>query len=226
MTDWNATRADLDERGFAVLPDLLSAPVCDHLGALYAQPDLFRSRIIMQRHAFGAGAYQYFADPLPSAVQNLRQSIYPELAPLANLWAERLGWANRFPDAHADYRAACHAAGQAKPTPLLLKYGPGDFNRLHQDMYGDLWFPIQLAVLLTARTAFEGGQFLLTETRPRMQTRAEVVELNQGDAVLFAVNQRPVPSKNGYSRVTMRHGVSTVRSGHRMTLGVIFHDAR
>lgn len=224
--DWEAIRRRIDERGFAVAPAMLDAGTCAAIAGGYADDGLYRSRVVMRRHSFGEGEYKYFRYPLPDAVQHLRESVYPELAPLANLWAERLGWDSRFPAAHADYLEQCHAAGQTRPTPLVLSYGPGDYNRLHQDLYGDLHFPVQMAVLLTDPAEFEGGEFVLTETQARKQNRAEVISLRQGDAVLFAVNQRPVASKNGYSRVTMRHGVSTVRSGHRRTLGVIFHDAR
>ncbi len=223
---WSDIRDALDDRGFAMVPNVMDVSTCDALAALYDLPEQFRSRVVMKRHGFGSGEYQYFADPLPPPIQRLRQDFYPELAPLANIWAERMGTGITYPADHATYRAVCEQAGQSKPTPLLLKYRQGDFNRLHQDLYGDLYFPIQMVVLLTAPEAFTGGQFMLTETRPRIQTRAEVVSPGQGDAVLFAVNQRPVTSARGYSRVTMRHGVSTITSGNRMTLGVIFHDAR
>jgi hypothetical protein len=224
--NWPDVRDGLDARGFATVPDVLSAETCNALSVLYTDESRFRSRILMKRHAFGEGEYQYLAYPLPDTVQELRTTAYPELAPLANIWAERMGWTERFPDSHSDYLASCHDAGQTRPTPLILQYGIGGYNRLHQDLYGDLWFPIQMAVLLTDPAAFEGGQFLLTETRPRMQSRGEAIALKQGEAVFLAVNQRPVPSARGYSRVTMRHGVSTVRTGRRMTLGVIFHDAK
>ncbi|WP_417516792.1 2OG-Fe(II) oxygenase [Minwuia sp.] len=226
MIDWQTIRANLDARGFAVSTSVLSADTCEEIAATYQDRSLFRSRVIMRRHGFGDGEYQYFTYPLPDPVQRLRETAYPELAPLANLWAGRMGLDRSFPVRHDDYLETCHASGQQKPTPLVLKYVEGDYNRLHQDLYGDLYFPIQMAVLLSDTSSFTGGQFVLSETRPRMQTRAEVIDLKQGDAVFFAVNQRPVPSARGYSRVTMRHGVSTVRSGHRMTLGVIFHDAR
>lgn len=224
--DWQHFRNALDDRGFATVPGMLSKTNCEALSAIYSDPERFRSKVVMRRHAFGEGEYQYLTYPLPDPVQRLRETVFPELAPLANLWAERLGWASRFPESHRDYLDQCARAGQTKPTPLILQYGEGGYNRLHQDLYGELWFPIQMAILLSEPADFEGGQFLLTETRPRMQSRGEAIVLQQGEAVLFAVNQRPVPSARGYSRVTMRHGVSTVTSGKRMTLGVIFHDAR
>ena len=226
--DWNRIRSELDERGFARLPGLLatSGAGTGSLRPLFAADGGFRSHIVMQRHGYGAGSYKYFAYPLPAVVATLRAGIYPELAPLANLWMERMGSAERFPAVHADYLATCHAAGQTRPTPLLLDYGTGDYNRLHQDLYGEMHFPIQLVVMLSPRDAYKGGAFVLTEARPRMQSRAEVLELAEGDGLLFAVNQRPVPGKRGYFRVTMRHGVSTVTAGHRQTLGVIFHDAK
>lgn len=224
--NWRDVREDLDARGFATVPNVLSAEACNELSALYNVDSHFRSRVVMKRHAFGEGEYQYLAYPLPDPVQALRTIAYPELAPLANLWAERMGWAERFPDRHSDYLTICHDAGQTRPTPLILQYESGGYNRLHQDLYGENWFPVQMAVLLSNPNEFEGGQFLLTETRPRMQSRGEAIPLQRGEAVFFAVNQRPVPSARGYSRVTMRHGVSTVRSGKRATLGVIFHDAR
>lgn len=224
--NWDEIRDHLDARGFAVAPAMLDRDTCAAIAGSYADDGLFRSRVVMRRHAFGEGEYKYFAYPLPDPVQRLREGVYPELALLANLWAERLGWESRFPDTHEGWLERCHRAGQTRPTPLVLSYGPGDYNRLHQDLYGDLHFPVQMAVLLTDPAEFEGGEFVLTETRARTQNRAEVISLRQGDAVLFAVSQRPVPSKRGWSRVTMRHGVSTVRRGHRRTLGVIFHDAR
>ncbi|WP_416896143.1 MAG: 2OG-Fe(II) oxygenase [Minwuia sp.] len=224
--DWVKVRGDLDERGFARTPRVLSPDACEAIAGLYDDTERFRSRIVMRRHAFGEGEYKYFAYPLPDPVQRLRETAYPELAPLANRWAEQLGWQNRFPGSHAAYLDECHAAGQTRPTPLVLKYSEGGYNRLHQDLYGDLHFPVQMAVLLSDPASFEGGQFVLTETRARMQNRAEAISLGQGDAVFFAVNQRPVRSARGYSRATMRHGVSTLHSGSRMTLGVIFHDAR
>jgi uncharacterized protein len=223
---WQAVEEQLDDLGYAVVPALLGAEECRAAAAMYAEPERFRSRIVMQRHSFGQGEYQYFAYPLPEIVERLRQAAYPQLAPIANRWRQMLGQAGSFPDDLAAYLAQCHAAGQHRPTPLLLKYGPNDYNRLHQDLYGPLNFPMQMAILLS-RTGqdFQGGEFALTEQRPRAQSRVEVVPLNQGDAVIFAVNHRPVQGTRGPYRVTMRHGVSRVRAGERYTLGIIFHDA-
>ncbi|WP_294090604.1 2OG-Fe(II) oxygenase [Sphingomonas sp.] len=220
--------AALDERGWARLPALLSAEECAATAALYATPDpaLFRSEVVMARHGFGRGVYRYFAYPLPPLVGALRTGLYAALAPVANQWQARLGEAVRFPAAHADYLARCHAAGQQRPTPLLLRYGPGDYNCLHQDVYGAELFPLQVAVLLSAPGRdFEGGEFVLTEQRPRLQSRASVVPLAQGDAVVFAVRTRPVRGSRGDYRTQLRHGVSEVRRGSRHTLGIIFHDA-
>lgn len=226
IIDWTATTAALDAQGWAVLPSLLDAETCTRVSALYDQPEHFRSRVIMARHGFGRGEYRYFAYPLPDPVQALRARLYPPLAEIANRWHARMGLERRFPAGHADYLAECHAAGQTRPTPLLLRYGPGDYNCLHQDLYGEHVFPLQLAVLLSApERDFAGGEFVLTEQRPRMQSRAAVVPLAQGDAVVFAVSQRPVKGSRGDYRVTMRHGVSEIRSGSRHTLGIIFHDA-
>lgn len=217
---------DLDERGCAVVPALLQRQQCDALAALYAHPDGFRSRVVMELHGYGRGEYRYFAYPLPPLVQRLRETWYPRLAPIANRWHELMGLATRFPATHAEFLARCHAAGQLRPTPLLLQYGAGDYNCLHQDLYGEQIFPLQLAVLLSEPGRdFDGGEFVLTEQRPRMQSRPEVVPLRQGDAVVFAVNQRPVTGSRGVYRVAMRHGVSRLRAGHRHTLGIIFHDA-
>jgi hypothetical protein len=203
----------------------LEAVVCAEVRQFYER-DLFRSRIVMERHGFGQGEYQYFAYPLPPLIESLRQVLYLRLAPVANVWSERLGLAARYPATLDAFLKACHAEGQMRPTPLLLKYDAGDYNRLHQDLYGGGQFPLQAAVLLSAPGEdFEGGEFVLTETAPRRQTRAEVVPLAQGDMVIFAVNHRPVASAKGFSRVAMRHGVSTIRRGARMTLGIIFHDA-
>lgn len=220
--DWTAAAEALDRQGWAVLPGLLSAEQCADVTALYDGPG-FRSTVVMARHGFGRGEYRYFAYPLPDPVQALRTELYPRLAPLANRWHERMGMARRFPDIHAAYVAQCHEAGQVRPTPLLLRYGPGDYNCLHQDLYGEHVFPLQAAVLLSKD--FEGGEFVLTEQRPRMQSRVAVVPLAQGDAVVFAVSQRPVRGSKGDYRVNMRHGVSAIRSGSRHTLGIIFHDA-
>jgi len=224
--DWKRIRSELDERGFARLPGLLDTRETAALRPLFTEDKPFRSHVVMQRHGYGQGSYKYFAYPLPQRVADMRHHTYAELAPLANQWMERMGKAERFPDRHDDYLAACHQAGQVRPTPLLLAYGPGDYNRLHQDLYGEMHFPIQLVVMLSAPDAYSGGAFVLTEARPRMQSRAEAIMLDEGEGLLFAVNQRPVPGKRGFFRVTMRHGVSTVKAGHRQTLGVIFHDAR
>jgi hypothetical protein len=224
--DWEAVRTDLDGQGWAVLPGLLSAAECDATAALYGPGPVFRSHVVMARHGFGLGEYRYFAYPLPPLVAGLRVSLYPRLAPIANRWNERMGVDGRFPDEHADFLDRCHTAGQVRPTPLLLRYGPGDYNCLHQDLYGEHVFPLQVAILLSAPGEdFTGGEFVLTEQRPRMQSRAEVVPLAKGDAVVFAVNHRPHRGSRGDYRVAMRHGVSKLRSGHRHTLGVIFHDA-
>ncbi len=223
--DTAAIAASLDSAGFARFP-LLSAPECAALRALYGAP-VFRSRIVMAHHNFGQGEYQYFADPLPPPVAALRTALYPPLAVVANGWARRLGGTADFPPTHEAFRTRCHVAGQTRPTPLLLRYRAGDYNCLHQDLYGDIHFPIQVAVLLSAPEAdFSGGEFVLVEQRPRMQSRPEVVALRQGEAVAFAVNQRPATGKRGDYRVTLRHGVSRIHAGERMTLGIIFHDAR
>ena len=217
---------DLDSQGWTILPALLSPGDCVAMAALYDQPSGFRSHIIMARHGYGRGDYRYFAYPLPDRVETLRASLYAARVPVANHWHERLGHAVRFPESHADFKARCHAAGQVRPTPLLLRYGPGDYNCLHQDLYGDHVFPLQVAVLLDAPgDDFSGGDFILTEQRPRMQSRADVAPLRQGDAVVFAVNPRPVRGSRGDYRVAMRHGVAAVRAGRRHTLGIIFHDA-
>ena len=224
--DWHDIATTLDEQGYATTPPLLTAAECRDLTAFYATEDPFRSRVVMQRHAFGRGEYKYFRYPLPNAVEGLRQAIYPSLAPIANRWRERLREEGRFPPALGDYLAQCRAAGQQRPTPLLLKYETGDYNCLHQDLYGDLVFPLQLTVLLSApEEDFTGGEFLLVEQRPRAQSRGEVVPLCQGEAVIFPVHHRPVEGTRGPYRVTMRHGVSRLHSGQRYTLGIIFHDA-
>lgn len=223
--DWPRIEAALDAEGWATTGPLLAPDECEALAALYDTAS-FRSRIVMARHAYGKGEYQYFAYPLPAPVARLREQIYPPLARVANLWAERLGHGPDYPPTLVEFLARCHAAGQARPTPLLLKYGAGDYNRLHRDLYGPLHFPLQATVLLSAPGRdFAGGEFVLTESRPRMQSRATVVPLAQGEAVIFAVNQRPEHGARGWHRVALRHGVSRVRSGHRMTLGLIFHDA-
>ena len=225
--EWTRIERDLDVHGCAVVEGLLGAEACAGVAALYGEEELFRSRVVMARHNFGRGEYRYFAYPLPPLVARLREALYPPLAAIANRWAEALGSEVRFSAEHAAWIAQCHRAGQTRPTPLLLAYGEGDYNCLHQDLYGELHFPLQVAVLLDAPGRdFTGGELVLTEQRPRMQSRAEVVPLGQGDAVVFPVNQRPVAGTRGPSRVTMRHGVSRVRSGTRKTLGIIFHDAR
>ena len=224
--DWRALASDLDAYGCAVLPALLSQAECRDVAALYGEESPFRSRVHMARHGFGKGEYRYFAYPLPDLVQGLRTALYPRFADIANAWNGRMNVGQRYPRDHASYLEACHRAGQSKPTPLLLQYGPGDFNCLHQDVYGEFVFPIQAATLLSAPGAdFLGGEFVLTEQRPRMQSRAEVVPLDQGDAVVFAVHHRPVRGSKGDYRVNLRHGVSRVRAGMRHTLGIIFHDA-
>ena len=224
--DWNAVATDLDAQGFAVLDGLLDAGTCEALRVLFSDDRRFRSHIVMARHGFGSGAYKYFAHPLPGTVADLRTALYPPLAQTANAWFARLGLAPAFPSEHDAFLARCHAAGQTRPTPLLLEYGPGDYNCLHQDLYGPTVFPLQVAILLSVPgREFEGGEFLLVEQRPRMQSRATVVPLGQGDAVIFAVNERPVAGTRGDYRVKMRHGVSRLRSGRRHTLGIIFHDA-
>ena len=224
--DWAGVAAALDAQGWAVLPGLLSAEECDRVAGLYDEGGLFRSHIVMARHGFGRGEYKYFAYPLPPLIAALRTSLYPCLAPIANRWHERMGDAVRFPAEHAVFLERCHAASQTRPTPLLLRYGPGDYNCLHQDLYGAHVFPLQAAFLLSEPgEAFEGGELVLTEQRPRMQSRPMVVPLRKGDAVVFAVNSRPAQSTRGSYRVRLRHGVSALRSGRRHTLGIIFHDA-
>ena len=225
--DWPAMFASLDARGFAVLPKLLPPGPCEATAALYDVDDIFRSRVVMARHGYGRGEYRYFSYPLPPLVAALRASLYARLAPFANGWNERMKSEVRYPDKHEDFVARCHAGGQLRPTPLLLRYGPDDYNCLHQDLYGEHVFPLQAVALLSAPGAdFSGGELVLTEQRPRMQSRAEVVPLRQGDATIFAVNQRPVEGSRGAYRVNTRHGVSRVISGQRHTLGVIFHDAK
>ncbi|MGO4129433.1 2OG-Fe(II) oxygenase [Inquilinus sp. YAF38] len=225
--DWDAAAAELDQHGAAVLPALLTPQECRAIAALYPEDKPFRSRVVMARHGFGRGEYKYFAYPLPDPIAGLRAALYPRLAPVANGWNARMGIDTRYPDRHEAFLKACHAAGQTRPTPLLLQYEPGDFNCLHQDLYGDLAFPLQVAILLSEPGRdFTGGEFVLTEQRPRMQSRPEVVPLRQGDGVAFAVHHRPVAGTRGDYRVNLRHGVSRLRSGRRHTLGIIFHDAR
>ena len=225
---WEKARYDLDERGFALLHGLLDRKTCEEIIAHYADDRHFRSRIEMARYAFGRGEYKYFNYPLPPIVQQQRSFIYSQLSPLANEWAERLGdKVSRFPEKLADFIAQCHRSGQKRPTPLLLKYGAGDFNCLHQDLYGEIVFPFQVTCFLSRRGRdFEGGEFILAEQRPRRQSRVEALSPEQGDAVVFSVHHRPVQGARGYTRATLRHGVSSVRSGHRYTLGIIFHDAK
>ena len=224
--DWNAIATDLDAHGCAMLAGLLTSDECVELARRYADDGQFRSRVVMSRHGFGRGEYKYFAYPLPEPVASLRAALYPPLAAVANRWHEAMGIENRYPAEHAAFLERCREAGQARPTPLLLQYGVGDYNCLHQDLYGDLAFPLQVAILLAEPgVAFTGGEFVLTEQRPRMQSRAEVVPLAQGDAVAFAVHNRPVKGAKGNYRVNLRHGVSRLRSGMRHTVGIIFHDA-
>lgn len=225
--DWTALAGELDGFGCAVLPSLLTPEECRGVAGLYPDESHFRSHILMARHGFGKGEYRYFRYPLPDLIGGLRTALYPHLAGVANAWNLRMGVDERYPDEHAAFLRQCHDVGQTRPTPLLLQYVPGDFNCLHQDIYGDLAFPIQVAILLSEPGRdFTGGEFALTEQRPRMQSRVEVVPLRQGDAVAFAVHNRPVQGSKGNYRVNLRHGVSRVRSGMRHTVGIIFHDAR
>jgi uncharacterized protein len=224
--DWTAVSGALDAEGWAVLPRLLDPGQCRELAGLYDEEDRFRSHIVMARHGFGRGEYKYFSYPLPGVVADLRSSLYLHLAPIANRWNETMGIDVRFPDQHAEFLRRCHQAGQTRPTPLMLKYGPGDYNCLHQDLYGDHVFPLQAAVLLSEPGEdFTGGEFVMTEQRPRMQTRPMVVPLRRGDAVVFAARNRPVMGTRGSYRVNLRHGVSKLLTGRRYTAGVIFHDA-
>ena len=223
---WGRVGRDLDESGNAVLPALLSADECDALAALYHTDEPFRTRIVMARHGFGRGEYKYFDYPLPETVASLRAALYPYLSPIANRWNEVMGLDVSYPTTHEEFLARCHAAGQRRPTPLLLRYEAGDYNCLHQDVYGEHVFPLQVAILLSdPGRDFTGGEFVMTEQRPRMQSRAEVVPLGKGDAVVFTVRSRPVHGSRGPYRVNMRHGVSRVRSGLRHVVGIIFHDA-
>jgi uncharacterized protein len=225
--DWADISAHLDACGWAMLPKLLTPGEAAAVAGVFDDDSTFRSHIVMARHGFGRGEYKYFAYPLPDRVADLRTAVYQRLVPIANRWNEAMGIDVRYPDAHADFIKRCHQAGQTRPTPLLLQYGEGDFNALHQDVYGEHVFPLQLAILLAEpQKDFTGGEFVLTEQRPRMQSRAEVVPLDRGDGVVWAVRSRPVQGTRGTYRVNMRHGVSRLRSGHRHTLGVIFHDAK
>ncbi|WP_437777813.1 2OG-Fe(II) oxygenase [Sorangium sp. So ce1097] len=224
--DWARVAQELDAQGCAVVEGLLTGAECGELAALYAREEPFRSRVVMARHGFGRGEYKYFAHPLPGLVAALRTGVYPRLVPIANRWSEAMGLDARFPEDHTRFIERCHAAGQVQPTPLLLQYGEGDYNCLHQDLYGEHVFPLQVAILLSEPGRdFTGGELVMTEQRPRMQSRPMVVPLRQGDAAVFAVRHRPVQGARGVYRVNMRHGVSRVRSGHRHTVGIIFHDA-
>ncbi len=224
---WDRIAEELDRYGCALSGPVLGAAECTSLAALYARDENFRSRVVMRRHGFGSGEYKYFSYPLPGLIGALRTALYPCLAPIANRWNEQMGLQPRYPADHEAFLRKCHAAGQSRPTPLLLKYVTGDYNCLHQDVYGEHVFPLQVAILLKAPgDDFTGGEFVLTEQRPRMQSRAEVVPLAQGEAVIFAVHQRPIEGARGHYRVNLRHGVSRLRSGQRYTLGVIFHDAK
>ena len=225
--DWPRISQDLDTQGSAILERLIPSDECRAVVAMYPQDDLFRSRVVMARHGFGRGEYKYFAYPLPQIVAELRTELYPRLVPIANKWNTRMGIEIQYPESHAEFINRCHNAGQNKSTPLLLRYASGDYNCLHQDLYGEHVFPIQVAILLSEPVKdFIGGEFVLTEQRPRMQSRPEVVPLRQGDAVAFAVHHRPVQGTRGFYRVNLRHGVSRIRFGHRYTVGIIFHDAK
>jgi hypothetical protein len=224
LLDWQRIAAEL-EKGWATTGPVLTAAERRTLIAGYRDDSQFRSTVVMARHGYGRGEYRYFAYPLPSLVSELRQALYQRLLPVANGWRAALGQGDPFPESYADFLKRCHGAGQKRPTPLLLRYGPGDYNCLHQDLYGEWVFPLQAAFLLTDPGEFGGGEFVLTEQRPRMQSRVQVVPLEAGEAVIFAVNQRPVQGTRGIYRVAMRHGVSELRSGSRHTLGIIMHDA-
>jgi hypothetical protein len=227
LYDGKALARELDAQGAAVMEKLFSVEECAEIAALYPHEEHFRSHVVMARHGFGKGEYRYFKYPLPGLVQELRTALYTRLVDTANAWSERMRMEGRYPSTHGDFLKLCHDAGQARPTPLLLQYVAGDFNALHQDLYGELAFPIQVAILLSEPGRdFTGGEFVLTEQRPRMQSRVEVVPLRQGDAVAFAVHNRPVQGGKGMYRVNMRHGVSRIRSGRRHTVGIIFHDAK
>jgi hypothetical protein len=225
--DWSRVSDELDAYGCATVKGVFTTEECSFLASMYPNDERFRSRVVMARHGFGRGEYRYFSYPLPPLIEGLRTALYPPLAAVANRWNDHLGLEVRYPGAHRDFLDRCHDAGQTRPTPLLLQYGEGDYNCLHQDLYGEHVFPLQVTCLLsTPGSDFTGGEFALTEQRPRMQSRVEVVPLEQGDAVIFAVRERPVHGTRGWYRVNLRHGVSRLRSGHRHTLGVIFHDAR
>jgi len=224
---WEQVYRDLDAEGNAIIKSLIASDQCDEIRSLYDKEELFRSNVVMERHGFGRGEYRYFSYPLPAPITTLRTSLYPHLVQIANRWNEAMGIDVRYPATHADYIQRCHHAGQTKPTPLLLKYGTGDYNCLHQDLYGEHVFPLQIAILLSEPDKdFTGGEFVMTEQRPRMQSRPMVVPLRKGDGVVFAVNHRPVQGRKSVYRVNLRHGVSRLRSGNRLTLGIIFHDAQ
>jgi hypothetical protein len=225
--DWERVSQDLDAQGSAMIEQVLSPDQCRALAALYPKDDIFRSRVVMARHGFGRGEYKYFSYPLPDLIAALRTALYPHLVPIANRWNNAMGIDVRYPEKHADFIERCHRAGQVRPTPLLLQYGADDYNCLHQDLYGEHVFPLQVTILLSKPDEdFTGGEFVMTEQRPRMQSRPMVVALGQGDGVVFAVHHRPVQGTRGAYRVNLRHGVSRIRSGHRHAVGIIFHDAR
>ena len=225
--DWERLSKDLDAQGCAVIERVLSPEECQALAGLYPKDDIFRSRVVMEQYGFGRGEYKYFSYPLPDLIATLRTAIYPHLVSIANRWNNAMGIDVRYPERHADFIERCHQAGQVRPTPLLLQYGAGDYNCLHQDLYGEHAFPLQLTILLSKPDKdFTGGEFVMTEQRPRLQSRPIVVPLRQGDGVVFAVHNRPVNGTRGAYRVNLRHGVSRIRSGHRHTVGIIFHDAQ
>lgn len=225
--DWRRVSEELDAQGSTIMKRLLFPDQCRSIAALYREESIFRSSVVMAKHGFGRGEYKYFGYPLPDLIQSLRTAAYPRLVPIANRWNEAMGIDVRYPEQHSDFIERCHRAGQVRPTPLLLEYGAGDYNCLHQDLYGEHVFPLQLAILLSEPGKdFTGGEFVMTEQRPRMQSRPVVVPLCQGDGVVFAVHHRPVQGTRGVYRVNLRHGVSLIRSGHRHTVGIIFHDAR
>jgi uncharacterized protein len=225
--DWERVSQDLDAQGSAMIQRLLSPNECQAVAGLYPKDDIFRSRVVMGQHGFGRGEYKYFSYPLPDLIAGLRTTVYPHLVPIANRWNNAMGIDIRYPEKHAHFIERCHQADQVRPTPLLLQYGADDYNCLHQDLYGEHVFPLQLAILLSEPNKdFTGGEFVMTEQRPRMQSRPIVVPLRQGDGVVFAVHHRPVQGSHGVYRVNLRHGVSRIRSGHRHTVGIIFHDAQ
>ena len=224
--DWDCLCNNIDADGSCIIRGLLTVDECDQAAALYEEEQLFRSKVVMARHGFGKGEYKYFCYPLPPVAEQLRTLVWPKLVPVANRWNEAMRIDVRFPASHAEFLRRCHEAGQTRPTPLMLDYGTGDYNCLHQDLYGEHVFPLQLAILLSEPGKdFSGGEFVMTEQRPRMQSRPQVLSLKKGDAAIFAVHQRPVEGTRGYYRVNMRHGVSRITAGHRRTLGIIFHDA-